>query len=124
MAGVEDEQRRTVRDYIHRLTPSITRPSLAENNFKLKLVLIIMVRQSQFSGRPVDYANSHFSIFLEMCDTVKINGNSNVVIHLWLFLSSLKCKAMAWIHSLPPRSIATWLELTEVFLAHFFPLLR
>ena len=73
MAGGEDKRRRTVRDYIHELTPSITRPSLARNNFELKLVLIVMVLQAQFSGRPVDYANLHFSFFLEMCDTVKIN---------------------------------------------------
>jgi len=66
--------------------------------------------------------NLHFSIFLEVCDTLKLNGVSSDVIRLRLFPFSLKDKAQAWLHSLPPDSIRTWDELTRVFLAKFFPL--
>jgi len=60
-------------------------------------------------------------VFLEVCDTLKINGASTDVIRLCLFSFSLRDKARAWLHSLPPRLITTWDELTKAFLAKFFP---
>jgi len=65
--------------------------------------------------------NLHLSVFLEVCDTLKINGASTDAIRLRLFPFSLKDKARAWLHSLPPGSISTWEELTKAFLAKFFP---
>ena len=65
--------------------------------------------------------NLHLSVFLEVCDTLKINGASTDAIRLRLFPFSLRDKARAWLHSLPPGSISTWEELTKAFLARFFP---
>jgi len=65
--------------------------------------------------------NLHLSVFLEVCNTLKINGASTDAIRLRLFLFSLRDKARAWLHALPPRSITMWDELTKGFLAKFFP---
>jgi len=47
MAGRDEEQRRTLRDYVtpgaHSQTPGITIPPVMANNFELKPVLISMV---------------------------------------------------------------------------------
>jgi len=80
-----------------------------------------MVQQSQFGGSSIEDHNLHFSVFLEVCDTLKINGTSTDAIRLCLFAFSLRDTTKAWLHSLPPGSISTWEELTKAFLAKFFP---
>ena len=74
-----------------------------------------------FGGSPVEDTNLHLSIFLEVCDTLKLNEVSADAIVLHLFLISLKGKARGWLHSLPPGSIVTWDELTKAFLGKFIP---
>jgi len=63
----------------------------------------------------------HLSIFLEVCDILKINRASINAIYLRLFLFSLKDKVRVWLHSLSLGSITTLDELIRVFLAKFFP---
>jgi len=125
MAGREEEQRRTLRGYVtlgvHSQTPGITILPVATHNFELKPALISMVQQSQFGSSPMEDPNLHLSVFLEVCDTLKINGASTDAIRLRLFPFSLRDKARAWLHSLPPGSISSWDELTKAFLARFFP---
>ena len=65
--------------------------------------------------------NLHLSVFLEMCDMLKLNGVSSDAIRLCLFPFSLRDKVRVWLHSLSPGCIATWDELTRAFLAKFFP---
>ena len=43
------------------------------------------------------------------------------VIWMRLFLFSLKYKALGWLQSLQPSSVATWEELAQKFLTKFFP---
>jgi len=118
-------QRRTLRDFItagvRGISSSIARPTMEVNNFELRPVLISMVQQSQFGNSPMEDLNLYLSIFLEVCDTLKLNGVSTDAICLRLFPFSLKDKARVWLHSLPPYSICTWDELTRAFLAKFFP---
>jgi len=75
----------------------------------------------QFGRSPMEHPNLHLPIFLEVCNTLKLNGISTDAIHLCLFSFSLKDKARARLHSLPLDSITTWDELTRAFLAKFFP---
>jgi len=109
MAGGEDAQRRTLRDYVtpgaHSQTPGITIPPVAANNFELKPALISMVQQSQFGGSLMEDPNLHLSVFFEVCDTLKINGASTDAIRLHVFPFSLRDKVRAWLHFLPPGSI-------------------
>ena len=63
----------------------------------------------------------HLLVFLEVRNTLKINGASTDAISVCLFPFSLRDKARAWLHLLPPVSVTTWDELTKVFLAKLFP---
>jgi len=125
MIGGEEAQRRTFRDFVtlgaHNRTPSITIPPVVANNFKLKPALISMVQQSQFGGSAMEDRNLHLSVFLMVCDTLKINGASTDAIRLCLFPFSVRDKVRAWLHSLPPGSISMWDELTKAFLVKFSP---
>ena len=59
-----------------------------------------------------------------MCDTVKYNGVSDDSTRLRLFPFSLKEKAKHWLISEPPDSITSWDDLSNKFLARFFPLAK
>jgi len=126
IAGGGGDQRRTLRDFVtpevQRIASSIDHPTLDANNFELKLTLILMVQQSQFEGTPLEDPNLHFSVFLEVCDTLKLNGVSTDAIRLHLFPFSLRDKVTVWLHCLPSGCITTWDELTKAFLVKFFPL--
>ena len=67
------------------LQMSIVRPTVNANNFEIKTSLIQMVQQSQFVGNTIEDPNSHFSTFLEICYTIKLNGVSDDAIRLKLF---------------------------------------
>ena len=56
-----------------------------------------------------------------MCDTVKYNGVNDDAIRLRLFPFSLKDKAKNWLISKPPDLITSWDDLSNKFLARFFP---
>ena len=74
---------------------SSMRPLVQANSFKLKTSLIQFVQQNQFAGLPSEDPNEHLSKFLEICDTIKINGVTDDAIRLRLFQFSLRDKARA-----------------------------
>jgi len=67
MAGGGGDQRRTLRNFVtprvQGITSSIGCPNIDANNFKLKLVRISMVQQSQFGGIPFEDSNLHLQSF-------------------------------------------------------------
>ena len=69
--------------------------------FELKASLISMVQQKQFRGHTSEDPNWHISNFLELCDTIKMNGVDHNVIKLRLFPFSLQDKAKNWFQGLP-----------------------
>ena len=99
----------------------IRQPTVDANNFKLKLSLITMVQQHQFTGHPIEDPNKHLGRFLRMENTVKLNGVRPEVIKLDLFPFSLRDIASTWYESLPYGSVDTWEELVEAYLGRFFP---
>jgi len=109
-------RRRMIRDFItlgvQGITSSIATPNVKAYTFELKLAFIFMVQQAQFGGALMEDPNLNISIFLEVCDTLKLNGVSTNSIRLLLFPFSPKDKARAWLHSLRPGLIITWEELT------------
>ncbi|XP_078163496.1 uncharacterized protein LOC144558528 [Carex rostrata] len=119
------ERPRSLREFAipstQNITSSIRAPTMAANNFKIKTAILGMVQQNQFTGLPNEDPNLHLSIFLEICNTFKVNGVSDDAIRLRLFPFSLTGRARAWLHSLPAGTITTWEELAHAFLAKYFP---
>jgi len=91
------------------------------NNFELKSGLIQMIKSEQFGGSPMEDPNTHLSTFLDMCDTVKLNGVSNDAIRMRMFGFSLRDRAKDWYKSLNKADIHTWDELCKAFLNKYFP---
>ncbi|KAI3463774.1 hypothetical protein Pfo_020437 [Paulownia fortunei] len=69
----------------------------------------------------VEDLNAHLAIFLEVCDTIKMNGVPDDAIRLLLFPFSLRDKARLWLQSFSPCSISSRNDLTQKFLAKYFP---
>ena len=53
---------------------SVRQPAIKANNFELKLALITMVQQHQFTRHPSEDPNKHIGRFMRMENTVKLNG--------------------------------------------------
>ena len=100
---------------------AVRQPAIEANNFELKLALIIMVQQHQFTGHPRKDPNEHMGRFMRMASIVKLNGVRPEVIKLQLFPFSLRDVAASWFESLPVGSVNTWEELVEAYMSRFFP---
>ena len=111
MAENNNEQPRILRDFaiptVNGANRSITRPAITANNFELKPALIQMVQQIQFGGGPSEDPNIHLENFLDICDTIKLNGVTNDAIRLRLFPFSLKDRAKSWLTSKPAGTFTT-----------------
>ncbi|KAI3450351.1 hypothetical protein Pfo_007016 [Paulownia fortunei] len=116
---------RAIRDYfqptMNQNYSRIARQPINANNFELKPALIGMVQQNQFGGSAVEDPNAHLAIFLEICNTIKINRVPDDAIRLRLFPFSLRDKARLWLQSFAPCSTPSWNDLTQKFLAKYFP---
>ena len=99
----------------------IMAPSIANNNFKIKLSIIQMVQNNQYGCLQGEDPYTHILVFLNVCATFKINGVTDDVIRLSLFPFSVKEKAQLWLTSLPSESIITWDQLKQAFLHMYFP---
>ena len=95
--------------------------AIEANNFELKLALITIVQQQQYTGHPSDDPNEHMGIFLRMANKVKLNGMKPKVIKLQLFPFSLRDVAANWFESLPYESANNWEELVEAYMSRLFP---
>ncbi|KAL2243373.1 uncharacterized protein LOC105157605 [Sesamum indicum] len=103
------------------LHSSISAPLIEVDDLALKLALVSMVQDNQFGGLPAENPNLHLSVFLHCCEVLNLSGVSSDAIKLKLFPFSLRDEARAWLHSLPAQSITTWEQLSEAFLANYFP---
>lgn len=78
----------------------IYRQIINPNNFELKLALINMVQQNQYVVLSREDPNIHLAIFMEVCDTIKINRVNQDLIWMSLFLFSLSDEAWGWLQSM------------------------
>jgi len=89
LVGGGGDQRRNLRDFVtlgvQGIALSIAHPNVDANNFELKPALISTVQQSQFGGTPMEDPNLHLSVFLVVCDMLKLNRVSTDAIRLRLF---------------------------------------
>ena len=124
--GEQNAQPRTLKDYVQPIVndnySDVRCQTINANNFELKPALISMAQQAQFSRSPLDDPNIHLAIFLEICNTVKMNGVTEDTIRLRLFPFSLRDKARGWLQSLQPGTITSWQDMAESFLLNSFHL--
>ena len=99
----------------------VRQPAIEANNFELKLALINMVQQHQFTSHLSEDPNEHMGRFMRMANTVKSNGVRLEVIKLQLFPFSLRDVAATWFDSFPIGSVNSWEELVEAYMSRFFP---
>lgn len=100
-----------------------TEPSkINANNFELKHRLISIVQQNQYSGSSINDPNVHLPQFLEICNTIKLNGVPDDVIRLCLFPFSLRDMAKSWYQILQFGSNTRWEEVTQKFFLKYYPL--
>lgn len=90
-------------------------------NFELKPGLIRLVQANQFGGEVTEDPNDHLYSFLEICDTLKIEGVPNDTIRMRLFGFSLRDRAKEWFKGLNGKSIKSWEDLCKAFLSRYFP---
>ena len=100
MAKENEQNDRAMKNYLvptlEACSFSIVRPAVQANNFELKTLLIQFVQQNcQFARLPSEDPNEYLNNFLEICDTIKINGATDDTIRLRLFHFSLRDKARA-----------------------------
>ena len=65
--------------------------------------------------------NDHITEFLELYDTIKMNGVTEDALRLRLFPFSLKDKAKIWLKTQLAGLFTTWDDLAKAFLAKYFP---
>ena len=114
---MEDFWKPVIRDDYY----AIRQPTIEANNFELKLTLITMVKQNQFTGHPSEDINEQMGRFVRMANTRKLNGVRPNVIKLQLFPFSLRDTTASWFESFPYGSVNTRDVLVEAFMGRFFP---
>ncbi|KAI4318100.1 hypothetical protein L6164_025908 [Bauhinia variegata] len=75
----------------------------------------------QYGGNPFENLNLHIANFLQLFDTIKMQGASEYAIRLRLFPFSLGDKVCSWLQSQPQESITIWLDLVINLFEKFFP---
>ncbi|XP_023634071.1 uncharacterized protein LOC111829360 [Capsella rubella] len=103
----------------HTQCQGIVPPAAQNNNFQIKSGLISMVPQNKFHGLPMEDPLDHLDEFDRLYSLTKINGVSEDSFKLRLFSFSLGDKAHQWEKTLPPRSITSWDQCKQSFLAKF-----
>lgn len=115
----QQAETKTIRDYFQptgpTTQPGIMQASLEVNNVELNPGLIQLTRDCAIRGSPAEDPHRHILSFLEICNTIKINGVTFDAIRLRLFLFSVQDKAKDWLESLTPGSITTWDGLAHTF---------
>ena len=71
-------------------------PRIDANNFELRMTLIRRVEQTPFAGRDTEDANRHLSKFVEIANTLKLNGVDDDSIRVRHFPFSLTDSAKQW----------------------------
>ncbi|KAJ9175424.1 hypothetical protein P3X46_013981 [Hevea brasiliensis] len=120
-----NDRPRLLRDYgapsVQGFQSSVTRPTVEANKFELKPAWFQMIQQTQFAGSPTEDPHYHLQCFLALCDTFKMNGVSDQAIRLRAFPFSLRDRARKWLLSQSVGTFTTWENLSQAFLARYFP---
>ena len=122
MAQHEEAHQKTLNDYLHptrTATPSCIMfpPNMPHLDFKPGMIQLLPT----FHGLENENPYLHVREFEEVVATFHNRADVVDLARLKFFPFSLKDKAKSWLHSLRPRSIATWEEMTTAFFHKHFP---
>ncbi|XP_047942786.1 uncharacterized protein LOC125189564 [Salvia hispanica] len=96
-------------------------PRIDVNNFELRMALIQRVEQTPFAGRATEDANRHLSKFVEIANTLKLNGVDDDAIRIRLFPFSLTDSAKEWFECMPLEKVSTRKDIVVAFLDKYYP---
>jgi len=117
--------RRTLGDYAYQQGPkhynSIVIPPFSNKVVELKPTLLSLIGSHPFAGMDHEDPYTHLSTFMELLSTMGASGEDVEAIYLIAFPFSLAGKAKTWLQSHPNKSLNTWEEVEEKFIARFFP---
>ncbi|XP_070047114.1 uncharacterized protein [Nicotiana tomentosiformis] len=83
-------------------------------------MLTLLEQRGFFTGAPSQNSYKHLKGLVDTCWGSKQTNISEDALWLRLFPFSLRGKALDWLERLPNRSIHTWDELVEIFIAKCF----
>ncbi|KAL6542016.1 hypothetical protein OROGR_011502 [Orobanche gracilis] len=98
----------------------IVLPTTNATHFELKPSIIQLL--PSFYGLEREDPYMHVKEFLDICSTFRFQNFSEESVKLRLFPFSLKDKAKFWLNSLQAKTITSWDQLVNKFLAKFFPM--
>jgi len=121
----EDQPRRvTLEDYSSSIVPqfftSIVRPEVQAHNITYPYSLILLIQGNLFHGLPNEDPYAHLATYIEICNTVKIEGVPEYAVRLSLFSFSLAGEAKRWLHLFKENNLRTCEEVVEKFLKKYF----
>ncbi|KAL5131242.1 hypothetical protein HKD37_12G034162 [Glycine soja] len=73
-------------------------------NHEMKPTLIHLIQNNQFHLHNYENLYTHFSTFVDICITMKINHMPGKALRWCLFPFSLAGNAISWLRSFPPNS--------------------
>lgn len=120
----QNMKNKVLRDYvmpsIDGATIGIIKPTIQATHFEIKFAIIQMIPNTmQFNRLSHEDPNWHIANFF--CDTFKQTGVTDDTIKFRLFPLCLKDKENLWLNSLALGTITTLKELTQKFMAKYFP---
>ncbi|XP_047979131.1 uncharacterized protein LOC125221046 [Salvia hispanica] len=101
--------------------PPIGNDGIDANHFELKPGLLNMAEANAFAGNANEDPNKHLTKFIQISNTVKLNGVRDELIRLRLFSFSLRDDARDWYDSMGSGSVKTWDAMVDLFLEKYFP---
>lgn len=120
----DEEETRPLKDYSiptgDNNRSSINLPTTIANS-EIKTSYMHEVQRNIFKGRPEENPQIHLMNFQTISDSIQVNELDQDNIGLRLFLFSFGPRLEAWLESLNPESITSWIQLTNVFLTRYFP---
>ncbi|XP_042032339.1 uncharacterized protein LOC121779057 [Salvia splendens] len=83
--------------------------------------LIQRVEQYPFAGRATEDANCHLSKFVEIANTLELNGVDDDAIKVRFYPFSLIDSTKEWFECLPTEQVSTWKDIVAAFLDKYYP---
>jgi hypothetical protein len=86
--------------------------------FEIKTSTLRMVQHSPFTVK--EDPNLHLQAFIQLCQTLNMNGVTQDQMRARLFPFSLLEKALQWFHSQPAETVQNWNALMKAFMKEYY----